>query len=145
MHCFDKLYKKTKPYLKKIKRKITPKSQVKVLLLTNRDSDNVGDQVIEATDISLISTVMKNLGLHRWEYEIISKAVSFVSQGYLKNRNPKLLEPAEKAIRNCDIVVFGGAPMFNYMYQNFYERTAVTIEIAQKYQKPVFFSAIGPL
>lgn len=143
MHCFDKLYKKTKPYLKKIKRKITPKSQVKVLLLTNRDSDNVGDQVIEATDISLISTVMKNLGLHRWEYEIISKAVSFVSQGYLKNRNPKLLEPAEKAIRNCDIVVFGGAPMFNYMYQNFYERTAVTIEIAQKYQKPVFFSAIG--
>ena len=75
MHCFDKLYKKTKPYLKKIKRKITPKPQVKVLLLTNRDSDNVGDQVIEATDISLISTVMKNLGLHRWEYEIISKAV----------------------------------------------------------------------
>ncbi len=35
----------------------------KILLLTNRDSDNVGDQVIEACDISLISAVMKNLNI----------------------------------------------------------------------------------
>ena len=34
----------------------------KILLLTNRDSDNVGDQVIEASDISLIKAAMKNLG-----------------------------------------------------------------------------------
>ena len=33
--------------------------------------------------------------------------------------------------------------MFNFQYQNFYERTAVTLEIAQEFQKPVIFSAIG--
>ena len=32
-----------------------------ILLLTNRDSDNVGDQVIEASDIALLHSVMQNL------------------------------------------------------------------------------------
>ena len=32
-----------------------------ILLLTNRDSDNTGDQVIEACDISLIKTALYNL------------------------------------------------------------------------------------
>ena len=38
------------------------KKPLQILLLTNRDSDNVGDQVIETTDISLVKTAMANLG-----------------------------------------------------------------------------------
>ncbi len=32
---------------------------INVMLVTNRDSDNVGDQIIEACDVQLISTIMK--------------------------------------------------------------------------------------
>lgn len=111
-----------------------------ILLLTNRDSDNLGDQVIEACDISLLEAVMKNLNK---SCQINSYAAAVVSQKYLKTKNVKLLENAESLIKQSDVVVFGGAPMFNYLYQNFYERTAVALEIAQKYNKPVIFSAIG--
>lgn len=115
----------------------------KILLLTNRDSDNVGDQVIEACDISLISTVMANLGISKEYFRINSRAASIVSQKYLATRNGEVLRTAESLIEESDMVIFGGAPVFNYRYQNFYERTAVTLEIAQKYNKPVIFSAIG--
>lgn len=113
---------------------------INILLLTNRDSDNVGDQVIEACDISLISAVMENL---KKGCKINSSAASIISQKYLQTKEEKLLETAENAIKKSDVVIFGGAPMFNYLYQNFYERTAVTLEIARKYEKPVIFSAIG--
>jgi polysaccharide pyruvyl transferase WcaK-like protein len=112
----------------------------RILLLTNRDSDNVGDQVIEACDISLISAVMKNLNK---SVQISSREASIISQKYLQTKDEAALVSAETAIKNTDIVVFGGAPMFNFWYQNFYERTAVTLELAQKYNKPVMFSAIG--
>lgn len=115
----------------------------RILLLTNRDSDNVGDQIIEASDIGLISAVMKNLNVDSDEYEISSRAAAIVTQDYLAKRSPELLDPARQAIQNCDVVIFGGAPVFNYLYQNFYERTAVTLEIAEEYKKPVIFSAVG--
>lgn len=115
----------------------------KILLLTNRDSDNVGDQVIEACDIALIKTVMKNLGIKDGEFKISSRAAGIISKKYLSTRAAEDLKSAENAIRNCDIIIFGGAPLFNYLYQMFYERTAVTLELAQKYNKPVIFSAIG--
>ncbi len=113
---------------------------VHILLLTNRDSDNVGDQVIEACDISLLSAVMQNLNKN---YRIHSHAASIVSTKYLQTKDEKLLATADALIQKADVVVFGGAPMFNFLYQSFYERTAVTLEIAQKYKKPVLFSAIG--
>lgn len=113
---------------------------IRILLLTNRDSDNVGDQVIEACDISLITAVMGNLNQ---KCLVDSHAASIVSQKYLQTKQEKLLENAESLIEKADVVVFGGAPMFNYLYQNFYERTAVTLELAQKHGKPVIFSAIG--
>jgi polysaccharide pyruvyl transferase WcaK-like protein len=115
----------------------------KILLLTNRDSDNVGDQVIEASDIALVSTIMQNLNIPAKQYKISSRAASIVSQAYLASKNPELLATAKKAIGECDMVIFGGAPMFNYLYQNFYERTAVTLELAQALEKPVILSAIG--
>ena len=41
------------------------------------------------------------------------------------------------------MVVFGGTPVFNYLYQPIYARTARTIELAEKYGKPVIFAAVG--
>ena len=134
--------RKAKKVLKKI---IGDNSQVKyqILLLTNRDSDNVGDQTIEACDISLIKIAMNNLGISSKEFKVNSKAGSIISQQYLKTKKPELLETAKKAMETNDVVVFGGAPVFNYLYQNMYERTAVTIELAEKYNVPVLFSAVG--
>lgn len=116
---------------------------IKLLLLTNRDSDNVGDQIIEACDIALISTIMKNLDFGEDQFEIVSRAASIVSKKYIAEKNPELLKTARKAIGRADIVIFGGAPVFNYQYQTFYERTATTLELAQEAHKPVIFSAIG--
>ncbi len=114
-----------------------------ILLLTNRDSDNTGDQVIEASDIALINTIMKNLGIPKSGYVIHSRAAGIVSKKYVATKDPELLQAADDAIRESDVVVFGGAPLFNYRYQIFYERTATTLEIANKYNKPVIFSAVG--
>ncbi len=119
------------------------KKAYNILLLTNRDSDNLGDQVIEACDIGLISTVMKNLGIRETNYMINSRAAAIVPQKYLNTRDPKHLKNARKTIKGSDIVIFGGAPLFNYLYQTFYEKTALTLEIAEEFHKPVIFSAIG--
>lgn len=113
---------------------------VKILLLTHRNSDNMGDQMIEACDVCLLSAVMKNLNKN---CRINSCGISVIPNEYLTSRDGAMLEEAERVIREADIVIFGGAPVFNYLYQNFYERTAIIIEIAQKHQKPVLFSAIG--
>lgn len=115
----------------------------KILLLTNRDSDNVGDQVIEACDIGLLSAVMKNLNIKSDDYKIISREAAIVSTKYLASKDPCLLKTARGLIEMSDIIIFGGAPMFNYLYQDLYERTAVILEIAEEYHKPVVFSAIG--
>ena len=101
-----------------------------ILLFTNRDSDNLGDKVIEACDISLIQAVMKNLDIEN--YNIISYDAASVFQSRM-----------EDEISNCDVVIVGGAPMFNYKYQDFYERTVITVEWAKKHKKPVIFSAVG--
>ena len=116
---------------------------IKILLLTNRDSDNVGDQVIETCDIALIKAAMKNLGIEEGDYEICSRAASIIPKKYVATGEEALLKRAENLIKETDIVIFGGAPLFNYQYQIFYERTAVTLELARKYNKPVIFSAIG--
>ena len=114
-----------------------------ILLLTNSDSDNLGDQVIEACDVALLSVVMKNLGLKEDEFQIHSRAASIVSKRYLETREKKYLRLAKEEIQACDLIVFGGAPMFNYLYQTFFERTAITLKLAKRYKKPVIFSAIG--
>lgn len=111
-----------------------------ILLLTNKDSDNTGDQVIEACDLSLLYTIMKNLGITN--YRINSKPESSVKKPYDDPTGPHLI-PIRKAIQECDVVVFGGTPVFNYLYQTFYEQTALTIELAEEYGKPVIFSAVG--
>lgn len=127
------------------------KKKYTLLLLTNRDSDNVGDQVIEACDIALIRTAMANLGISEKDYTIDSRAASSVGTKYLQTKNKLLIAfgsrfmtgPMHKTVKQSDMIIFGGAPIFNYKYQPFYERTASTIELAQKYHKPVIFSGIG--
>jgi polysaccharide pyruvyl transferase WcaK-like protein len=118
-------------------------SKFRILLLTNRDSDNVGDQIIEATVISLLKGVMKNLGLAPADYVIRSRAAGIISKNYLRTGDPSLIEGARAAISSSDVIVFGGAPLFNYSYQNFYLRTIKTLELAQEYGVPVIFSSIG--
>lgn len=135
--------KGTLKYIRKKLRGQTGGPVYKILLLTNRESDNCGDQVIEVCDIALIRVVMSNLNLEPESYKIISKEASIVTQAYLASRDESLLEPAREAIKQADLLLFGGAPMFNYHYQNFYERTAVALELAAQYQKPVLFSAVG--
>lgn len=114
-----------------------------ILLLTNRDSDNVGDQVIEACDISLIKAVMKNLGRSEETFRINSYPAGIIPKKYVETREPQLLKSAINLIREADLIIFGGAPLFNYLYQIFYERTAITLELAEQYHTPVIFSAIG--
>lgn len=111
-----------------------------ILLLTHRNSDNMGDQMIEACDVSLLSSVMKNLNI---KCRINSCGIAVVPNGYLKSKQEDLLAEAERVVQAADIVIFGGAPVFNYLYQNFYERTVILLKIARKFRKPVLFSAIG--
>lgn len=115
----------------------------KILLLTNRDSDNVGDQVIEVCDLSLIHAVMKNLDMENIHYSINSRAVGIITRKYLQTRETELLALPDKLIREANVVVFGGAPVFAFDHQDFYEKTSVLVDIAEKNKKPVIFSAIG--
>ncbi|GAA1865768.1 polysaccharide pyruvyl transferase family protein [Brevibacterium marinum] len=114
-----------------------------ILLLTNRDSDNLGDQIIEASVISLLKAATDNLGLAADEVKIRSRAASLISRKYMSTRDESLLEPARRAISRADVIVFGGAPLFNYRYQSFYLRTIRTLELAAEYEVPVLFSSVG--
>lgn len=117
--------------------------KTRVLLLTNRDSDNVGDQIIEASDISLLKTVAANLDIDADSFEISSRAAGIISKKYMKTGDDTLLASARKAISKADVLIFGGAPLFNYKYQSFYRRTIRTVELAQEYGVPTIFSSIG--
>lgn len=118
-------------------------NKTRVLVLTNRDSDNVGDQIIEASVISLLKTVARNLSLDEQSFVISSRAAGLISKRYLKTGDEELLRSARKSISESDLLVFGGAPLFNYKYQSFYRRTIKTVELANEYDVPTIFSSIG--
>ena len=100
---------------------IVSENAIKILLLTNRDSDNLGDQVIEACDIALIKAVMKNLNVPSYKYKIISSEASIINQKYMNTQDERYLKTALKLIQQADLIIIGGAPMFNYKYQDFYK------------------------
>lgn len=116
---------------------------IRVLLLTNRDSDNVGDQIIEASVISLLKVVARNLNIDDHSFVVSSRAAGIISKKYLKTGDESLLTGARRAISKADLLIFGGAPLFNYKYQSFYRRTIRTLELANDYGVPVLFSSIG--
>ncbi|WP_405373187.1 MULTISPECIES: glycosyltransferase [unclassified Microbacterium] len=124
-------------------RKAPAPRSARVLLLTNRDSDNVGDQIIEATAMSLIRAALTNLGVPEGDVSVNSRAAGMIPQAYLDTADPTLLADARKTIKAADVIVFGGAPVFNYRYQQFYRRTITTLELAAEYGVPVIFSSIG--
>lgn len=115
----------------------------RILLLTNRDSENVGDQIIEATVISIIHGAMNNLGFTNDEYAISSRAAGIITRRYMATGDETEIESARQSISESDLIIFGGAPLFNYAYQLFYKRTIITLELAQEYGVPVLFSSIG--
>lgn len=117
--------------------------KTRVLLLTNRDSDNVGDQIIEASVISLLKVVARNLNIDDDSFVVSSRAAGIISKKYLKTGDESLLAGARKVISKADLIIFGGAPLFNYKYQSFYRRTIRTLELANDYGVPVVFSSIG--
>lgn len=117
--------------------------RTKILLLTHITADNLGDQTIEISSNALVRAAIKNLGLPDDSYDILSVDASFVNKRYLQihpNNQPQI---AEALIKEADLIIFGGAPMFNYLYEGFADRTARTLDIIRKYGKPVIFSAIG--
>lgn len=118
-------------------------NKFRILLLTHKDSDNLGDQFIEACDLAILSTIMRNLECKPMEYEIISEKAAIVSPKYINTKDPDLLKKADKLIKNADIIIVGGAPQFNYIYQYFSERSIVFMNLAKKYNKPIIFSAVG--
>ena len=89
-----------------------------ILLLTNKDSDNVGDQVIEACDVSILHAIMKNLNITN--YKIVSKPATIVKEPYDQPTGAHL-DHARQLIQESDIVIYGGTPVFNYLYQTFYK------------------------
>lgn len=118
-------------------------TNIRVLLITNKDSDNIGDQVIEACDIALLKTAARNLQISENKFTIDSAALSAVSDLYCDTDNPSLLDGLEQRIKKCTFVLFGGAPVFNYQYKNFYKKTSTILTVAAAYKKPVIFSAVG--
>ena len=115
----------------------------RILLLTNRDSDNTGDQVMEICDIALISAVMTNLGLESEDYEISSRGAAAFTKVFFHTGDASYLNKARETLKETDLVIYGGAPLFNYTYQKFYERTALFIDICQELNVPVIISAVG--
>lgn len=115
----------------------------RILLLTHVSADNLGDQTIEICSNALVQAAMNNLGIGSTQYEIISRDASSVNKRYLAMQEECQEKVTEELIQGVDLVIFGGAPMFNYKYEGFAERTARTLDIIRKYSKPVIFSAIG--
>src|SRR5690625_1303738 len=118
-------------------------SPLRILLLTNRDSDNVGDQIIEATVISIIKGVMKNLDFGPDDFVISSRAAGIISRKYMPTKDPELLTGAREATSQSALIISGGVRLFHYAYQKFYRRTFVALALAQEYAVPVLFSSIG--
>ena len=115
----------------------------RILLLTHITADNLGDQAIEICSNALVRTALGNLGIGSTEYELISIDASSVNKRYLAVQEEFQERITEELIQRTDLVIFGGAPMFNYKYEGFAERTAKTLDMIHKYSKPVIFSAIG--
>lgn len=102
--------------------KLNIDSDIRILLITNRDSDNVGDQVIEACNVSLIKTAMKNLGFDEKHFIIESVALGIVSDKYCETDNMALLNNVYRKIRNCTFVLFGGHRYLIMLTSHFIKR-----------------------
>ncbi len=116
-----------------------PDAQTRVLLLTQRDSDHVGEQIVEATLLSLVTAALANLDIPGPEVSVTSRSMGIVPQKYVKTGDEALLAEARRLVAASDVVVVGGAPVFS---DAFYRRTVALLEIARDLGVPVVFSGI---
>lgn len=116
---------------------------INVLLITHNTADNLGDLVIESTAKALVGTALRNIGFADNEYNIDSVEPGMVNDRYFSMHQENHTQIFENKVSNSDLIVFGGAPVFNYKYEGFSERSAKILRLAEKYNKPVIFSAIG--
>jgi len=98
----------------------------KILLLTFKDCDNVGDQIIEACSDRLLRLVLNDLGIS--DYIIDSLDIGTVSTDRIKE---------------YQMIVFGGGGIIKYRYQNFYKYISTILSVANRENVPVIFSSVG--
>ena len=125
--------------------KTTPrkkKSNIRVLLITDRRSDDAGDQLVEGATVSLIKGVLKNLGISAGRFSITSRPAYIIPQGYLDSGDPNLVKSAREAISNADIIIFGNAPLVDHPNRISYRRTENIVELARDCGVPVLFPSI---
>lgn len=99
---------------------------LRVLLLTFKDSSNLGDAVIEACSRNLLKAVLGQLGVA--EYVLESQDLSYNN---------------DADIASFDLIVFGGGGLVKYKYQDFHEQIPYFVAIAQTHGIPVVFSGVG--
>lgn len=99
---------------------------IKILLLTYKDCDNVGDQIIEATVRPLIKVVLADLKCEN--YDLDSKDIEAVSFDQVSEYH---------------LVIFGGGGIIKYKYQKFYTHVSAVINAAQQCDIPVLLSSVG--
>ncbi len=116
---------------------------IKVLLITNIDSDNLGDHVIEICDQALLRAAARNLGITDGELMVASFPLALIPTAYCNHEDPALLDNAVREIRDCTFILFGGAPVFTFNNRIFYKKTATILSLAREMGKPVMFSAVG--
>ncbi len=113
-----------------------------ILLLTHNTADNLGDIIIGICAESIIQTVLSNLRIKN--YSIVHRDLNTINRRYLDLQSDYQEEITINCIKEADLIVFGGAPIFNYSVDGFAPRTAKTLEIIKKHtDAPIIFSSIG--
>lgn len=101
------------------------------------------DQVIEISDIGLIHTIMKNLGIEKSDYSITSRAAGFITKKYLETEDPALLEDPEHAVKNADLVIFGGHRCLIMRIRCFIKRQQLHWKLRKNIINQFFFQALA--
>jgi len=130
------------PHTKPFSGTVTPAAKTRVLLFSDRDADDVGVQVGEATAVAMIKGILLNLGMSPLHCSVTSRSVSTLSKRFLSTGDPKASPKATEAIANSDLIVLAGTPL-NYRHQDSYMRTMRVLETAQAHGVPVVFAGIG--
>ncbi|MCL1891109.1 MAG: polysaccharide pyruvyl transferase family protein [Coriobacteriia bacterium] len=99
---------------------------IKVLLLTYKSSDNLGDQIIEACIHSLLKLVFEDLG---------------VADFYIDSQDIEAFLPESAA--EYQMIVFGGGGIIKFEYEEFHKYVPAVVAVADENEVPVLFSSVG--
>ncbi|MBC9953362.1 CDP-glycerol glycerophosphotransferase family protein [Leucobacter sp. cx-42] len=118
-------------------------SKTKILLLSNRDSDNVGDQLVEANMVSLVAGVMKNLDYHEDTFVIDSRSFDIVPPSATTTSEDATLARLRTAVSGAKVVLIVGASRRDGIDDDLELRTAKTLEVANELNVPVILFGIS--